>query len=152
MTQRDALIFALTGFVVWLVGAVMFRFGGHWLFESGPWVLLAASVSTGFSVCFLLNATMAWRKAPAESAVLVAVIMALPGLFGDAAYALGFHAITGLDQASAGAFAALVIVGNAERGAVGHVGDSVGFDNGFAILIPPDLAGIAMDDALRHRL
>ena len=113
MTRHDALIFALIGFVVWLVGAVMFRFGGHLLFESGPWILLAASVSTALSVCLLLNATMAWRKAHAESAVLVAVVMALPGLFGDAAYSLGFHAITGLDPASAGAFAALVIVGNA---------------------------------------
>ena len=113
MTQRDAVIFALTGFVVWLVGAVMFRFGGHLLFESGSWVLLAASLGTAVSVCLLLNVTMAWRKAPAANAVLVAVVMALPGLFGDAAYSLAFHAITGLDQAAAGAFAALVIFGNA---------------------------------------
>ena len=113
MTRSETLIFAATGFAVWLVGAVMFRFGGHLLFESGPWVLLAAAISTAVSVCFLLSATMGWRKAPASSAVTVAVVMALPGLFGDAAYALAFHQITGLAQSAAGAFAALVIFGNA---------------------------------------
>ena len=113
MTRSEALIFAATGFVVWLVGAVMFRFGGRLLFESGLWVLLAAAISTAFSVCFLPSATMGWRKAPASRAVIIAVVMALPGLFGDAVYALAFHQITGLAQSSAGAFAALVIFGNA---------------------------------------
>jgi hypothetical protein len=82
MTRANASIFALTGFAVWLVGAILFRLGGHVLFESGTWVLLVAALSTAVSVCFLLGATMGWRNAPASSAVTVAVVMALPGLFG----------------------------------------------------------------------
>ena len=56
-----------------------------------------------------------------------------------------------LDQERALRAVAFVIVGDAERRAMGHVGDGVGFDDGFAIGIPPDLARIAVDDAFRHR-
>ena len=38
-----------------------------------------------------------------------------------------------------------------ERRAVSHIGDGVGFHDGFAIGIPPELAGIAVDGGLRHR-
>jgi len=48
-----------------------------------------------------------------------------------------------LDQERAFGAVALVIVADPKRGAVGHIGDGVGFDNGFAIGVPPDLAGIA---------
>ena len=55
------------------------------------------------------------------------------------------------DQERALRAIALVIVTDPERRAVGHIGDGVGFDDGFAIRIPPDLAGIAVDIGLGHR-
>ena len=83
------------------------------MFESGPWILLAAALGIAVSVCFLLKATMDWRKAPAAASVTIAVVMALPGLFGDVAYVLAFPQITGLQPVTAGPYAALIIFGNA---------------------------------------
>src|SRR5712691_2105680 len=56
-----------------------------------------------------------------------------------------------LDQERAFGAVPLIIVANPKRGAVGHIGNGVGFDNGFTIGVPPDLAGIAVDVSLRHR-
>lgn len=113
MSARDTALYAGIGFLVWLSGAVLFRLGGALMFERGPWVLLAAAVGIALSVCFLLKATMDWRKAPAAEAVTIAVVMALPGLFGDVAYVLAFAPITGLQPVTAGPYAALIIFGNA---------------------------------------
>ena len=113
MTPRETTLYAALGFGVWLSGAVMFRFGGKLMFESGPWILLASAVGIAASVCFLLKATMDWRKAAAKDAVTVAAIMALPGLLGDVGYILAFPQITGLNPLTAGPYAALIIFGNA---------------------------------------
>ena len=113
MTPRETTLYAALGFGVWLSGAVMFRFGGKLIFESGPWILLASALGIAVSVCFLLKATMDWRKAAAKDAVTVAAIMALPGLLGDVGYILAFPQITGLSPLTAGPYAALIIFGNA---------------------------------------
>jgi len=106
-------VFALLGFGVWLSGAVMFRFGGHLMFESGPWGVLISAVVIAASVCLLLNASMSWRGARAAQAVTVAVVMALPGLFGDVLYILAFPLITGLRTLTAIPYAAVIVFGNA---------------------------------------
>ncbi len=113
MTRRETLIFALVGFLVWLQGAVMFRFGGAFLFESGPLVLGIASLVIAAAVCLLLKATMDWRKAPAAQSVRVAVVMALPGLFGNVGYILFFPEVSGLRPETVGPYAAAVVFGNA---------------------------------------
>lgn len=113
MTRQETTLYALLGFAVWLSGAVMFKFGGKFLFESGPWVLLASAIGIAASVCFLLKATMDWRKAALGDAVTIAVVMGLPGLLGDVVYILAFPQITGLKAETAGPYAALIIFGNA---------------------------------------
>src|SRR5512140_1052136 len=113
MTTKEMTTLSLLGFGIWLSGAVMFRFGGALMFENGPWVLAASGVGIAFSVCLLLSSIMGWRKTPADQAVTAAVVMTLPGLFGDVAYVLGFHQITGLAAATAGPYAAVVIFGTA---------------------------------------
>lgn len=105
--------YAALGFGVWLNGAVLFRFGAHFIFESGWAVLALCALGVAFSVCLLLSATMGWRKAAPAEAVTVAVAMALPGLLGDVGYILAFPALTGLRPEAAGPYAALVIFGNA---------------------------------------
>lgn len=113
MPSRDVPLYALLGFLVWLSGAVMFRLGGKLMFESGPLILLASAVGIALSVCLLLKATMDWRKADAAESVAIAVVMGLPGLFGDVAYVVFFPQITGLNPLTAGPYAALIIFGNA---------------------------------------
>ncbi|WP_394761249.1 DUF5367 family protein [Phenylobacterium sp.] len=113
MTTKEMTILALLGFGVWVSGAVTFKFGGGALFENGPWVLAASAVAIALAVCLVLRSIMDWRKAPISQSVTVAVIMTLGGLFGDVAYILGFHRITGLSQVTAGAYAAVVIFATA---------------------------------------
>jgi len=113
MTTRETTLLALLGFGIWLSGAVMFRFGGALMFESGPAILAASAAGIALSVCLLLKTTMDWRKLPLGQSVTVAVVMTLPGLFGDVAYILDFHQITGLKPETAGAYAAVVIFGTA---------------------------------------
>ena len=113
MTPRETLILGLLGFGVWLNGAVMFRFGGAMMFESGPLALGLSGLAIGLSVCVLLRSIMSWRKVAQADAVTAAVILILPGLFGDVAYILNFSAITGLKSETAGPFAAVLVFGTA---------------------------------------
>jgi hypothetical protein len=113
MTARENAILALLGFGIWLSGAVMFRFGGALMFENGPWILAASAAGIALSVCLLLKTVMDWQKIEIGRSVPVAVVMTLPGLFGDVAYILDFHQITGLRAETAGAYAAVVIFGTA---------------------------------------
>lgn len=113
MTTRENTLLALLGFGIWLSGAVMFRFGGALMFESGPAILAASGVGIALSVCLLLKTTMDWRKIALSQSVQVAVVMTLPGLFGDVAYVLAFNRITGLKPETAGPYAAVVIFGTA---------------------------------------
>ena len=112
MTPRDVTIYAAVGLSVWLNGAVTFRLGGRFLFENGPGVTAAVAVVIALLVCLAFRATLAWRKGPANQAVTVAVIMALPGLFGEALRQLAFHWATGLAVATAPTFAAVILFGN----------------------------------------
>ena len=113
MTRRETLILGLLGFGVWLNGAIMFRFGGKMMFESGPLALGLSGLAIGLSVCILLRSIMSWRKVATADAVTAAVILILPGLFGDVAYILNFSAITGLQTTTAGPFAAVLVFGTA---------------------------------------
>jgi len=60
----------------------------------------------------VFRTAMAWRKAPASQAVTIAVIMALPGLFGEAIRQLLFGWATGLATPTAPVFAATIFFGN----------------------------------------
>ena len=113
MPRRDLIILGLLGLGIWLNGAVMFRFGGAMMFESGPLALLLSAVAIAVAVCLLLRSIMNWRKIARVEAVTAAVILTLPGLFGDVAYILNFSALTGLQPATAGPFAAVLIFGTA---------------------------------------
>lgn len=113
MSARETALLALLGFGIWLSGAITFRFGGALMFESGPAWLLGSAVAVALSVCLLLKTVMDWRGLPAAQSVPVAVVMILPGLFGDVAYIAGFSAITGLKPATAAPYAAVMIFGTA---------------------------------------
>ena len=113
MTTKELTLLGVLGFGVWLSGAITFKFGGSAMFENGPWVLAASAVGIALAVCLVLRSIMDWRRLPIIQSVTVAVIMTLGGLFGDVAYILAFHQITGLSQVTAGSYAAVVIFGTA---------------------------------------
>ena len=89
MSRRDAVIYALAGLGIWLNGAVSFRLGGTLLFHNGPLVIAAVAAGVAILVCLAFRVTFAWRKGRRSQAVTAAVLMALPGLFGACAGAVG---------------------------------------------------------------
>jgi len=113
MSRRDILIYAIAGLGVWLNGAITFRLGGRILFENGPVVVAIVAVVIAALVCAALQVAMSWRKARASDAVTIAVVMALPGLFGEAARQVVFPWATGLKVSDAPAFDAVIFFGNA---------------------------------------
>jgi hypothetical protein len=113
MRNHDTLAYGFAGLSVWLNGALAFRLGGHILFGHGPLVIVLAALVIALLVCLVLRAAMSWRKARASQAVGVAVVMALPGLFGETARQVFFPWATGLSVDAAPAFAALIFFGNA---------------------------------------
>ena len=112
LSNRDILLYAALGFSVWLNGALTFWLGGAALFESGPLVTALSAIGIAVAVCLVLRGTMSWRKADPSLSVVVAVVMALPGLFGEAARQLVFPWATGLAPATQPAFAAAIFFGN----------------------------------------
>lgn len=112
MSRRDTLIYAIAGLSIWLHGAVAFRLGGKVLFENGPLVIVLVGIAVAALVCLAFRATMSWRKGRAQDAVTIAVIMALPGLFGEVARQLVFVWATGLPLTAAPTFAAVILFGN----------------------------------------
>ncbi len=113
MLRRETALLALLGFVIWLQGAVTFHFAGALLLEHGLPILALVGLVVAVSICVLLTTIMGWRKLPAAQSVTVAVVMLLPGLFGDVVYVLAFSRLTGLQPASVGAFAAVMLFGTA---------------------------------------
>lgn len=113
MRNRDLAIYAATGLSVWLNGAVTFRLGGRFLFDSGPLVSASVGLAIAALVCVAFRATLAWRKGRSSDAVTVAVVMALPGLFAEAGRQIVFRWATGLSIESAPTFDAVIFFGNA---------------------------------------
>lgn len=112
LSNRDIALYAAIGFSVWLNGALTFWLGGAALFENGPLVTALSAIGIAVAVCMVLRGTMAWRKADPALSIPMAVVMALPGLFGEAARQLVFPWATGLAPATQPAFAATIFFGN----------------------------------------
>jgi hypothetical protein len=112
LTNRDMAIYAAIGLGVWLNGAVTFRLGGAFLFEGGPWISAAVAVFIAVAVCLIFRSTMRWRGTRESEALTVAISMALPGLFGEAARQSVFHWATGLPVDVAPRFSAIMFLGN----------------------------------------
>jgi hypothetical protein len=112
LNDREILIYAAVGFSVWLSGAVNFRLAGGWLFESGPWITLLVALVIALLVCLIFRSTLRWRGTSETDALTVAVVMLLPGLFGEALRQIVFGWATGLKPETQPAFAAAIIFGN----------------------------------------
>lgn len=112
LTNRDITIYALIGLGVWLNGALTFRLGGDFLFQSGPLVTAAVAIVVAVAVCLIFRGTMRWRGTKDAEALTVAIAMLLPGLFGEAARQSVFHWATGLPIRAAPRFSAIMFLGN----------------------------------------
>ena len=113
LSNRDIAIYAAVGFTVWLNGALTFRLGGAFLFENGLAVGVLVALVIAVAVCLIFRSTMRWRGALETEAVTIAVVMALPGLFGETARQTVFSWATGMRVEADPQFAATIFFGNA---------------------------------------
>ncbi|MFZ1132364.1 MAG: DUF5367 family protein [Terriglobales bacterium] len=84
MTLRDKLLFALFGFVFWILGTIWYQARGARVFETTSlrfWINFVLTPILAAAVCIdIVN----WRHVPSAEWASAALLIALPGMFGEA--------------------------------------------------------------------
>jgi Family of unknown function (DUF5367) len=84
MTSHDKLLFALFGAAFWVVGTIWYEFRGPHVFETSSlryWINFAVTPIVSTAICVLL---LKWRHVPPADWALASLLIALPGMFGEA--------------------------------------------------------------------
>jgi len=85
MKMYDKLLFVLFGVVFWVVGTIFYELRGLHVFESTSqryWINFVITPIVSAVICILLLKT---RHVPAAEWASAALLIALPGMFGEAA-------------------------------------------------------------------
>jgi hypothetical protein len=84
MHINDKLLFVLFGVAFWVIGTIFYELRGSHVFESTSqryWVNFALTPIVSAGICILL---LKLRHVPAEEWAPAALLIALPGMFGEA--------------------------------------------------------------------
>jgi Family of unknown function (DUF5367) len=84
MRPFDKLLFLLLGIAFWIGGTILYEFRGPHIFESTAqryWINFALTPVFTTTVCVLV---LKWRQTPAADWASAALLIALPGMFGEA--------------------------------------------------------------------
>jgi len=90
MKPFDKLLFLLFGVGFWVLGTVWYELRGPRVFESGSqryWINFVLTPIVTAAVCILI---LKWRQIPAAHWASAALLIALPGMFGEAALLSNF--------------------------------------------------------------
>jgi len=85
MTTQDKFLFGFFGAAFWVVGTILYEFRGVHVFESGShryWINFVITPVMTAAICIVL---LKWRHVPAVDWAAAALLIALPGMFGEAA-------------------------------------------------------------------
>jgi hypothetical protein len=85
MSMRDKLFFTLFGLGFWIVGTIWYEYRGPRVFETSSlnyWINFFITPVVSAAVCILL---LRWRQVPAAEWASAGLLIALPGMFGEAA-------------------------------------------------------------------
>jgi len=85
MKPLDKLLFLLLGVVFWIAGTVLYEFRGQHVFESGSqryWINFVLTPVLTAAICVLI---LKWRHVAPTDWASAALLLALPGMFGEAA-------------------------------------------------------------------
>jgi len=88
----DKLLFVLFGAAFWVIGTIWYELRGPQVFESTSvryWINFAVTPILTAVICILL---LRWRHVPAAEWASAALLIALPGMFGEAALLSRFAA------------------------------------------------------------
>jgi hypothetical protein len=85
MKPLDKLLFPLIGVAFWVAGTILYEFRGHHVFEGSEpryWINFVLTPVVTAGICILI---LKWRHTPAADWASAALLIALPGMFGEAA-------------------------------------------------------------------
>lgn len=85
MKMNDKLLFVLFGAAFWVVGTIWYQWRGPQVFESGSqryWINFVLTPIVTVAICMII---LRWRQVPAADWASAALLIALPGMFGEAA-------------------------------------------------------------------
>jgi len=85
MTTQDRVLFGLFGAAFWVVGTIWYELRGPHVFEAGTqryWINFVVTPIVTAAVCILI---LKWRHVAAADWASAALLIALPGMFGEAA-------------------------------------------------------------------
>jgi Mn2+/Fe2+ NRAMP family transporter len=86
----DTWLFLLFGLGFWVLGTIWYELRGPNVFEAGPqhyWINFVLTPVFSAAICILL---LKWRQIPAANWSSAALLIALPGMFGEAALLSNF--------------------------------------------------------------
>jgi hypothetical protein len=84
MKMNDKLLFLLFGAAFWVVGTIWYELRGPYVFESTAqryWINFVLTPVLSTVICMLI---LRWRHVPAGAWASAALLIALPGMFGEA--------------------------------------------------------------------
>jgi hypothetical protein len=84
MRPYERLWLLLLGCAFWIAGTILYRYRGHGVFESseqGYWINFVITPVVTAAICILI---LRWRQIPAADWGSAALLLALPGMFGEA--------------------------------------------------------------------
>jgi hypothetical protein len=85
MKPFDRLLLPMLGVAFWIGGTILYEFRGHQVFETsdrGYWINFVLTPVVTAGVCILI---LKWRHVPAVEWASAGLLIALPGMFGEAA-------------------------------------------------------------------
>jgi hypothetical protein len=92
MKPYDKVLLLLIGVVFWVGGTILYHYRGHHVFEGsdkGYWINFVLTPVVTTVICILI---LKWRDVPAADWGSAALLLALPGMFGEAALLSHFAA------------------------------------------------------------
>jgi formate hydrogenlyase subunit 4 len=84
MKPFDKFLFPMLGVAFWVAGTILYEFRGHHVFETSNqryWINFVLTPVVTSAICILI---LRWRHIPATDWAFAALLLALPGMFGEA--------------------------------------------------------------------
>jgi hypothetical protein len=109
MKAHDRILLLLFGIAFWAIGTLWYRVRGAPVFETTSlryWINFAVVPALSAIICILI---LRWRRIPAPDWASAGLLIALPGMFGEAILLTHFTAfMPRMHEASAGKYAAFL--------------------------------------------
>jgi hypothetical protein len=109
MKVQDNFLFLVIGLAIWILGTISYAYRGAAVLESGStryWISFCISPVVSAMLCFVI---LRWRHVPATAWASSMLLLAIPGMIGEAIVLSHFSTfMPGLQEASGGRYGALL--------------------------------------------